>query len=162
MERSKEQNKMAIEVIRVQTQQQLEECLKIRKQVFVVEQKVPENREIDQYDHLPNDGVAYHFLLQKDGESIAAGRMIRYENGAAKMQRIAVLPGYRRGGYGKSILLGMENYARQNGFEKALLDSQCQAEGFYNKMGYITISEEPFDDAGIAHVSMKKQLVVTI
>jgi predicted GNAT family N-acyltransferase len=38
------------------------------------------------------------------------------------------------------------------------MDGQCQAEGFYNKLGYVTVSTEPFLDAGILHVRMQKEL----
>ena len=37
----------------------------------------------------------------------------------------------------------------------SVLDAQVQAEAFYRKLGYETISDEPFDDAGIPHVRME-------
>ncbi|RXZ83199.1 GNAT family N-acetyltransferase [Paenibacillaceae bacterium] len=146
---------MAAEIIHVTTIEQLQMALDIRKQVFVEEQKVPIEEEIDQYDVIGAD--ARHVLLVDQGVPVATGRLIYY-HGAAKMQRIAVLQEYRSKGYGRILLMVLEKLARELGLEASILDSQCQAEVFYNKLGYQVISEEPFYDAGILHVRMEKKL----
>jgi predicted GNAT family N-acyltransferase len=74
------------------------------------------------------------------------------------MQRIAVMKSIRGTGVGKYLLLGMEEAAKKLGFKTSLLDAQCSAEAFYLKLGYRTISEEPFLDADILHVRMVKTL----
>jgi len=56
------------------------------------------------------------------------------------------------------LLLALEQIAGDLGLSGAILDAQCQAEKFYAKLGYEVISEEPFYDAGILHVRMKKPL----
>ena len=147
---------MAAEVINVTTEEQLHEALNIRKEVFVEEQKVPEDLEIDEYDTL--DADAEHILIQYDGQFAAVGRVTHYNKDTAKMQRIAVRKPYRSKGLGRVLLVAMENKAREMMLQYSVLDAQCQAEGFYEKLGYVTISEEPFDDAGIMHVRMKKEL----
>ncbi|MEC0371832.1 GNAT family N-acetyltransferase [Paenibacillus chibensis] len=148
---------MAAEIINVTTQDQLQHGLEIRKKVFVEEQKVPEDLEIDEYDVISDD--VHHILVQDEhGEYVATGRVIYYNNETAKMQRIAVLQPYRKGGYGRILLMAMEKRARELGLSYSILDAQCQAEPFYAKQGYETISKEPFDDAGIPHVRMKKSL----
>ncbi|MED5020264.1 GNAT family N-acetyltransferase [Paenibacillus chibensis] len=148
---------MAAEIINVTTQDQLQHGLEIRKKVFVEEQKVPEDLEIDEYDVISDD--VHHILVQDEhGEYVATGRVIYYNNETAKMQRIAVLKTYRKGGYGRILLMAMEKRARELGLSYSILDAQCQAEPFYAKQGYETISKEPFDDAGIPHVRMKKSL----
>ncbi|WP_017814643.1 GNAT family N-acetyltransferase [Paenibacillus shenyangensis] len=147
---------MTREVIEVQNQQQLDACFAIRRKVFIEEQNVPEHIEIDDYDRL--DSSAYHVLLLDKGQPVATGRITTYTDGSAKMQRVAVLPDYRKGGYGSSLMNGMEDCARSHGYIRAILDAQCHAEGFYDRLGYRTISAEPFDDAGIPHVRMIKDL----
>ncbi|MCJ8011322.1 GNAT family N-acetyltransferase [Paenibacillus sp. KQZ6P-2] len=148
---------MAAEIINVTTKDQLHYGLDIRKKVFVEEQKVPVDLEIDEYDVISED--AHHILVQdENGEYVATGRLIYYSNDTAKMQRIAVLQDYRKSGYGRILLLAMEKRARELGLAYSILDAQCQAEPFYAKQGYETISKEPFDDAGIPHVRMKKTL----
>jgi predicted GNAT family N-acyltransferase len=65
---------------------------------------------------------------------------------------------FRGKGVGIQLLQALEQQARLNGYTFCILDSQCQAEPFYAKAGYVTISNEPFDDAGIMHVRMQKTL----
>ncbi|UNK21235.1 GNAT family N-acetyltransferase [Paenibacillus sp. N3/727] len=147
---------MAAEIINVTTEEQLREALDIRKEVFVIEQKVPLDIEIDELDSL--DADAHHILIKYEGEYAATGRVTYYNKDSAKMQRIAVRKPFRSKGLGRVLLMAMETQARELKLLHSVLDAQCQAEAFYSKLGYVTISDEPFDDAGIPHVRMKKQL----
>lgn len=149
---------MAAEIVHVKNDEQLQLGLDIRKKVFVEEQKVPETEEIDEYDVIGDH--SHHILLMEDGLPVATGRLIYYKAGTAKMQRIAVSKEYRAKGYGRVLLLAMEELARELGLESSILDAQCQAEPFYKKLGYEVISEAPFYDAGILHVRMQKPLSV--
>lgn len=147
---------MALEIVSITTQEQLKEALQIRKEVFVEEQHVPLEEEIDGYDQLGDQ--VHHLLVFEGDRAVATARLIYYDDATAKLQRIAVLKEDRSKGYGRVILLALEQRARELGLRFALLDAQCQALGFYEKLGYITISDEPFDDAGIPHVRMQKEL----
>ncbi|AIQ58148.1 GNAT family N-acetyltransferase [Paenibacillus borealis] len=147
---------MAVEIVHVTTEEQLQMGLEIRKKVFVEEQKVPAEEEIDEYDVIGDN--AHHFLLKEEGEPAATGRLIYYKAGTAKMQRIAVHEHYRSKGFGRILLLAMEEHARELGLVASILDAQCHAETFYSKLGYEVISQEPFYDAGILHVRMQKTL----
>ncbi|MCF7753073.1 MULTISPECIES: GNAT family N-acetyltransferase [Paenibacillus] len=147
---------MAAEISYVSTEEQLEQALGIRHHVFVIEQQVPAEIEIDQYDVISPD--VHHVLLSTDGQAVATGRLIYYSKDTAKMQRIAVLESHRSFGYGRVLLLAMEERARELGLSYSVLDAQCQAQKFYEKLGYEVISEEPFYDADILHVRMKKSL----
>lgn len=146
----------AATIIPVKTEEQLEKCLNIRKEVFVEEQEVPVDLEIDEYDTIGPD--VHHVLIEMNGAYAATGRLIYYKDNSAKMQRIAVRKAFRSQGVGKILLLALEELARELGLANSVLDAQCQAEGFYAKLGYETISTEPFDDAGIPHVRMVKPL----
>ncbi len=147
---------MAAVIIHVETEQQLEQCLNIRKEVFVEEQKVPIDLEIDEFDRISPD--VHHVLVEIDGTYAATGRLTYYKDNSAKMQRIAVRQTFRSQGIGKILLIALEELARELGLSQSVLDAQCQAETFYRKLGYETISTEPFDDAGIPHVRMVKPL----
>ncbi|OXM82372.1 GNAT family N-acetyltransferase [Paenibacillus rigui] len=142
----------------VTTPEQLQQCLDIRMEVFVQEQQVDPSLEIDAFDESPDACV--HMLLLEDGQPVATGRMRPYENASStmKLQRIAVRQAQRGTGAGKAIVLGLEEEAKRLGFASSLLDAQCQAEPFYEKLGYKKVSPETFLDAGIPHVRMKKQL----
>jgi predicted GNAT family N-acyltransferase len=146
-----------MEIIPVKTQEQLDKCLAIRFKVFVDEQQVPPEEEVDEYDASPE--ACRHVLLLDEGRPLATGRWRFYDgNGTAKLQRVAVLRECRGKGLGKELILGMERQAKEAGAASAILDGQCQAEQFYRKLDYETVSSEPFLDAGILHVRMKKRL----
>lgn len=147
---------MTAEIIHVNSEEQLQYALDIRKKVFVEEQQVPLSLEIDEYDKLSPD--VHHLLIHDNGEYVATGRVIYYNEDTAKMQRIAVSKEYRTKGFGRVLVIAMEKLAKELGLRYAILDAQCQAESFYAKQGYEVISKEPFDDAGILHVRMKKEL----
>ncbi|WP_379133334.1 GNAT family N-acetyltransferase [Paenibacillus sp. sgz500958] len=147
---------MAAEIVHVTTDELLQMGLEIRMKVFVEEQKVPVEEEVDEYDVIGDQ--VHHLLLMDEGRPVATGRLTYYKSGAAKMQRIAVLKEYRSKGYGRVLLLALEELARDLGLDYSILDGQCQAEQFYLKLGYEVISTEPFYDAGILHVRMQKAL----
>jgi predicted GNAT family N-acyltransferase len=145
-----------MEIIRVHSMEELNQCFIIRQKVFVEEQGVPADIEIDEFDVSPD--ACSHTLLLFNGEPAATGRWRSYKENTAKLQRLAVLKPYRGLGLGKKIILALEEQACEAGFQFCILDGQCQAEPFYLKLGYVTISEHPFEEAGIMHVRMQKTL----
>ncbi|SFA78227.1 MULTISPECIES: GNAT family N-acetyltransferase [unclassified Bacillus (in: firmicutes)] len=128
---------------------QLEEAFAIRKTVFVEEQQVPMEEEIDEYE---NDCT--HFVLYEEGKPIGAGRFRELDD-YGKVERICVLKENRHGGSGKAIMEAIENFAVKEGFKKLKLNAQTQAIPFYEKLGYQAVSDE-FLDAGIPHRTMIK------
>ncbi|MFD0697260.1 GNAT family N-acetyltransferase [Paenibacillus sp. GCM10027628] len=145
-----------MEMIRVTTIEELEACFEVRMKVFVEEQQVPEELEMDEKDESP--AACHHVLMVDEERPVATARWYFYEDKTAKFQRVAVLKEYRGKGLGKQLILEMEQQARELDAQFAILDAQCQAEGFYSQLGYRVISEEPFYDADILHVRMKKPL----
>jgi predicted GNAT family N-acyltransferase len=147
-----------MEIIRVDNEAQLKQCFEVRIDVFVKEQKVPESLELDECDASPE--ACHHLLIRDAGKPIAAGRWRPYDSEGvkAKLQRIAVLAAYRGTGVGRLLMSSLEQWAMERGFTEGVLDAQVQAEPFYAKQGYVNISSEPFDDAGIPHVRMVKAL----
>ncbi|MGZ4122757.1 MAG: GNAT family N-acetyltransferase [Tumebacillaceae bacterium] len=141
-----------IKVIKITNEEQYGQALAIRKVVFVEEQNVPVEIEIDE-----NEAVATHVLAYDENETpVATGRIRPYAEGVGKMERIAVLQEVRSGrGYGRAIMDKLEAIGRELGFRKFVLEAQIHAEKFYEKLGYTTISE-PFMEAGIVHVKMEK------
>lgn len=144
-----------MEIVPVTDEQQLRECLDLRIQVFVAEQGVPEEEELDEWD---TPTACRHLLIRENGCAAATGRVRPYDQETAKLQRIAVREDLRGRGYGRLVISQLEAMAREDGFRRAMLDAQCQAEEFYVKLGYRTVSPETFLDAGIPHVRMVKEL----
>ncbi|MED3662038.1 GNAT family N-acetyltransferase [Ureibacillus sp. FSL K6-8385] len=143
-----------IEAVRVETEDQLEKALAIRKEVFVQEQGVPEDREMDEYDRI--GAPCRHVLILADEKAVGTGR-IRFVEGAGKLERIAVLKPYRQMGIGKVIVQELEKIAKEEGCSKVKLHSQTHANPFYEKLGY-QINSEVFFEEGIPHNLMVKTL----
>jgi predicted GNAT family N-acyltransferase len=128
------------------------DALLVRRAVFIEEQHVPEEEEIDQFEQ-----EATHFVLYDNGKPIGAGRFRILDNGLGKIERICVLPQYRGRRAGKLIMETIEQFAKEQGIPKVKLNAQTHAESFYQKLGYKTVSDV-FMDAGIPHVTMVKTL----
>jgi predicted GNAT family N-acyltransferase len=135
----------------VETEKELQDAYSVRKTVFVEEQQVPVEEEIDEHE-----GSATHFVLYEDNEPIGAGRF-RVLDGIGKVERICVLKDYRGTGAGKVVMSSIEKYANDKGFSCLKLNAQTHAIPFYSKLGYDVISDE-FLDAGIPHKTMKKTI----
>ncbi|MCM3725701.1 GNAT family N-acetyltransferase [Neobacillus cucumis] len=136
----------------VENQKELEDAFSIRKIVFVKEQNVPIEEEIDQYED-----DATHFVMYGDTDNpLAAGRF-RVVDGYGKVERICVLKEARKSGAGRKMMNAIETFARKQGLHKLKLNAQTHAIPFYAGLGYEVVSEE-FLDAGIPHKTMVKQI----
>ncbi|WP_080849219.1 GNAT family N-acetyltransferase [Cytobacillus gottheilii] len=140
-----------MEVKIVQSEEQFQDALYVRKKVFVEEQNVSEEEEIDQYEK-----ESTHFVLYDNNEPVGAGRF-RVLDGYGKVERICVMKEARKGGSGKRIMMSIEQYAADQGLTKLKLNAQTHAIPFYEKLGYEAVSEE-FLDAGIPHRTMLKSI----
>jgi predicted GNAT family N-acyltransferase len=139
-----------LEVKQVSTKEQLEDAYTVRRTVFVHEQQVPEEEEIDQFE---DDST--HVVLYDNKEPVGAGR-VRVLDGIGKLERICVLSTSRQKGAGKLIVDKLEDVATAQGVRKLKLNAQTHAIPFYERLGYETVSDV-FMDAGIPHVTMIKQ-----
>lgn len=142
---------MSIEVKLADTDAERAECLAIRMRVFVDEQQVPAELELDEYD-----GVATHLLLTENGVPLATARLVD-KHGVAKIGRVAVVQSARGRGLGLHVMEAVLDEAIRQGFAQAMLDSQSYAIPFYEKLGFRAEGEE-FDDAGIPHRLMRRPL----
>ena len=139
-------------VRRAESTDDIASCLSIRSDVFVREQGVPPELEIDGFD-----AVAAHYLGFRDRAPLATGR-VRLVGELAKLQRIAVLPRARGTGLGAALVRRMIEDLRAEGVARGItLGSQEAAVGFYGKLGF-AVHGERFMDAGIAHREMRLAL----
>lgn len=140
-----------IEIRTVSTERELADAYAVRIRVFVDEQGVPPELELDEFD-----ASADHFLARLDGRPVGAGRLIvRDEVGV--LGRLAVLREARGTGLGAALVRAIEGRGRERGLPALELHAQTQAEGFYERLGYKAYGEIEMD-AGIPHIWMRKSL----
>jgi predicted GNAT family N-acyltransferase len=127
------------------------DAVRIRKKVFVEEQSVPPEMELDE-----NEARCIHFVLYSgEDTAVATARLLpnSEQKGLVTLQRMAVLKEYRGKGYGRNIIAAIEKFAAANHFSEIVLHAQVTAKDFYAKMGYLPFGDE-FEEAGITHISM--------
>jgi len=123
----------------------------VRVTVFVAEQNVPLELEMDE-----RDAACRHFLAVEDsGQAIGTGR-IDLEAGG-KIGRVAVLGAARGRGVGTALMDALHDVARAHGLARVWCNAQVSAAPFYTKLGYRVVGER-FAEAGIEHVRMERDL----
>ncbi len=124
----------------------------IRREVFVVEQQVPEKEEWDGID-----GDCLHVLaLAANGMPIGTGRLLP-DGHFVRIGRMAVLKPWRGCGAGSALLRELLALARKRGHAEARLHAQTHALEFYRKHGFAPVGVE-FMEAGIPHFEMRRVL----
>jgi len=154
-----------VDVRVVTTEEAYEDALAVRYRVFVDEQGVDPDLEVDDHEE-----GATHFVAYEDGQPVGVARLraydpgeyegpasVEYEKPVAKVERMAVLRAHRKQGIGRAILESVEERARERGFDRARLHAQIRSSGFYETLGYERVGEA-FEEAGIPHVAMEKAL----
>lgn len=130
------------------------DALMIRQTVFVGEQQVPAEIEIDDKEASCLHIVTYN----NDGNPIATGRLYPLDNHIYKVQRVAVLKEERGNSYGSQLMQGIEQIAADKGATRIQLGAQNQALPFYQQLGYHVIGDE-YEDAGIPHHDVEKEIL---
>ncbi len=120
----------------------------IRFEVFVEEQRVPAEAEIDAHDP-----VSLHAIAWTDGKAAGCGRLLP----DGHIGRMAVRKPYRGLGVGGLILQHLIERARQRGDREIVLSAQTHALGFYEKFGFLVEGGE-YLDCNIPHRDMRKIL----
>lgn len=132
-----------------------EKAFSIRRKVFIEEQNVPEELEIDEYDESPDTQCV--LLLDSEGSAAGTARFRPYGDDMLKIERVAVLKEQRRNGAGKAIMAAVEAEAEKAGYPCVKLAAQLHARGFYERLGYQAFGET-YLEAGIEHVDMVKRI----
>lgn len=126
-----------------------DEAAPIRYAVFVDEQKVPAEIELDDWDALSLHALA----LDAQGRVLGTGRLLP----DGHIGRMAVLQSARGQGVGTALLRALLEAARARGDREVVLSAQTHAMPFYEKAGFIAEGDE-YDDAGIPHRQMRRRM----
>jgi predicted GNAT family N-acyltransferase len=123
----------------------------VRFAVFVDEQQIPRELEMDDRDR-----VCVHWLaVDESGDAVGTVRLDVDAGG--KVGRLAVLARERGRGVGRALMEVLQEHARAQGLARVWCHAQSSAAPFYTRLGY-RISSEPFEEAGIEHVRMERAL----
>ena len=127
----------------------------LRIEVFVKEQKVPIELELDDKDHSDN---TVHIGYFHEDNLIGVARLIDMDKDVIHIGRVVIDKEYRGQGIGRELIIGCENIAQQILKRKIIIElsAQIQAENFYKSLGYNRVNDKIYLDAGIEHVDMRK------
>ncbi len=144
---------MTLTVVIANKETDYQNALSVRRTVFVKEQNVPPELEIDAYEK-----DATHFVAYDDTHTpVGAGRL-RVKGTLGKVERICVLQNRRGEQIGNALMIKLEKEAARMGLSGLLLNAQIHAQGFYEKLGY-NVTSDLFYEAGIPHVEMQKPII---
>lgn len=125
---------------------------RLRMDVFVKEQGVPAEIEMDEFDPICRHVVAVNRL----GHAVATGRLVTEAPGVARVGRMAVARELRGGNLGRLVLDKLLEASRDRGDKEVVLHAQVHAQNFYGRAGF-----EPegavYEEAGIAHITMRRK-----
>jgi predicted GNAT family N-acyltransferase len=139
----------------VETPAELEGAFSLRIRVFVGEQGVPADIEVDEAD---TDPSTVHAVALHDGVIIGTGRLLPDVDGKGPhIGRMAVEQDWRRGGVGGQVLHFLEEQGRALGFRQITLHAQEYVKSFYAGQGYREVGEM-FLEVDISHREMVKEL----
>ena len=127
----------------------------LRIEVFVKEQKVPIELELDDKDHSEN---TVHIGYFSDDKLIGVARLIDLDKNIIHIGRVAIDKDYRGKSIGRDLIIGCENTAKEILKREVTIElsAQIQAEKFYESLGYNRVNDKIYLDAGIEHVDMRK------
>ena len=128
-----------------------DEIVALRLRVYVDEQAVPLEEELDTLDH-----HAIHWAAL-EGEVVVATARLVLSTGDAKFGRLAVDRGWRRGGIGTRLLEAAIDRAQEAGAPRVILDAQTRVTALYEGLGFRQVGGV-FLDAGIDHIRMIRDL----
>lgn len=136
-----------VQVRTISSTLQLEKAYAIRIRVFVKEQRVPAEIELDS-----DDQRAIHFLAYVSGKAVGTARVVQ-RRASAKIGRMAVVKSYRGKGVGQKLLRRAITTAIKQGAQRIYLHAQVPVIGFYESLGFHAVGPV-FDEAGIPHRKM--------
>lgn len=136
---------MEVNVKIVESDNEKESVISIRRIVFIQELNIPEHMEIDD-----NEDLAIYVLAKIEGKNVGTARW-RETNSGIKLERFAVLNQYRSYGVGTAMTKFILKQLDQS--KLIYLNAQESAISFYQKLGFDSIGSM-FDEVGIAHQKM--------
>ena len=125
----------------------------VRAEVFVREQGIPLELELDEADH----SAVHALALNRFGMPLATGRLLQQSPGVARLGRMAVIAPMRGSSVGRRVLEALVSAAAARGDHTVVLHAQMSAASFYRHFGFVEHGPH-FEEAGIVHVEMVRAI----
>lgn len=134
------------------TAKQLYQILKLRNEVFIVEQQCI-YLDIDGQDL---EGDNRHIMAWHNDELIAYARILAHQK-PISIGRVIIAPRRRKKGLGKHLMTQILKICNQYWpDDEIILSAQAHLIDFYSAFGFVAISDT-YDEDGIAHIKMLRQ-----
>ena len=134
------------------TTRELYEILKARMEVFMIGQNI----HVQDMDDVDYEAV-HLFTEDAEGRVTAYLRMYADENDPSALHFGRVLAIPQRAGKGRALMKEAAAFAREQGKKRLTCSAQLGSAEFYEKCGFVRTTEV-YEEAGIPHVGMKKEL----
>ena len=127
------------------------DAIRIRVEVFIIEQKCPPGYDPDELDK-----ISKHYIALADDKIVAMVRLREDPKSVAKLETMVVKKEYRGKGIGTGLTKYVIKQALKQGYKKIWVQAQKHAQHLYEKTGFKVISK-PYDlyNLGIPHVDME-------
>lgn len=134
----------------------------LRKEVFIKEQNVPLEIEIDKKDYLSS---TVHIGYYDNEKLVGIARITDLDTNVIHIGRVAIAKSHRGLGLGTNLISTCESVITLITSKSTVpapftieLSSQLHAEKFYEKLGYTRANDTVYLEAGIQHIDMKKTI----
>jgi len=121
-----------MEVVRATKLWQRAAAYYVRIESMVKGFDIPVDVEFDEHD---TENTKYVVVFD-DNLPVANCRLFKVDDDTAKIERVSVIPAYRKKGVGRMLIEGAEEWIREENYKKIIISSRDEAVGFYEKLGY--------------------------
>ena len=140
---------MKISYKEIETINEFIDAIRIRADVFVIEQGLKPGWKPDE-----EDKNSMHFIAIIDDKTVATARMREIKNKEFKIERMSTIKEFRNKGIAKGLANFMVQYANKLNAKKIWMQSQVRVQKFYEKCGFKAMSQ-PYNLYGIEHIDME-------
>jgi len=138
----------SIKIIKANSEKEVADAQEVRRKVFIEEQKISPELDLD-----GEDKNSDHFVAYSGNTPIGTTRIRYLDNGVAKIERTSIVLSFRGKNVGKKLMEESLSYIKTKGIKEVMLYAQEHARGFYEKLGFKQ-EGDVFEEVGIPHVKM--------
>lgn len=89
-------------------------------------------------EDLKGEDQQFHFAAITGSEIIGTVVLKPLPDQKMKLRQMAISPSHEGQGLGKKLVLMAEEFVSQSGYRSIEMTARCSAQGFYERLGYVT------------------------